>query len=142
MHNPWWWVGFNVLVLALLAVDLGIFHRESKAVSVREAIAWSAVWIGLAALFAVGIGLTMGRQPALEFVAGYLVEEALSVDNLFVFIMIFGFFQIPAALQHRVLFWGILGALVMRGFMIGTGALLIARFHWVIYVFGAFLVIT
>ena len=142
MHNVWWWVGFNALVLGLLALDLGVFHKESKAVTVKEGLAWSAVWITLAILFGVGIGFTMGHQSALEFFAGYLVEEALSVDNLFVFIMIFGFFRIPAALQHRVLFWGILGALVMRGLMIGVGAVLIARFHTVIYLFGAFLVFT
>lgn len=142
MHNVWWWVGFNALVLGLLALDLGVFHRESKAVSVKEALGWSAVWITLAIAFGIGIGFTMGKQSALEFFAGYVVEEALSVDNLFVFIMIFGFFRIPAALQHRVLFWGILGALLMRGLMIGVGAVLIARFHAVIYVFGAFLVFT
>jgi tellurite resistance protein TerC len=142
MHNVWWWVGFNALVLGLLAIDLGVFHRESKAVSVREALGWSAVWVTLAVAFGIGLGFAMGRQSALEFFAGYVVEEALSVDNLFVFIMIFGFFKIAPELQHRVLFWGILGALLMRGFMIGTGALLIARFHWVIFVFGAFLVFT
>lgn len=142
MHSIWWWIGFNALVLGLLALDLGVFHRESKAVSVKEALGWSAVWISLAIAFGVGVGFTMGRQASLEFFAGYLVEEALSVDNLFVFIMIFGYFRIPAALQHRVLFWGILGALLMRGVMIGTGAMLIARFHWIIYVFGAFLVYT
>lgn len=142
MHNVWWWVAFNALVLGLLALDLGVFHRESKAVSVKEALSWSVVWILLAVAFGIGVGLTMGRQSALEFFAGYLVEEALSVDNLFVFIMIFGYFRIPPALQHRVLFWGILGALLMRGFMIGAGAILIARYHWVIFVFGAFLVFT
>ncbi len=140
--TTWWWVGFNALVLALLALDLGVFHRKTRAVSVREALAWSAVWISLAICFGLGIWQVMGKQAALEFYAGYLVEEALSVDNLFVFILIFGYFRIPPALQHRVLFWGILGALVMRGAMIGAGALLIARFHWIIYVFGAFLVFT
>ena len=104
--------------------------------------AWSGVWIALAIAFGVGLGFVLGHQASLEFFAGYLVEEALSVDNLFVFIMIFGFFKIPAALQHRVLFWGILGALLLRGLMIGTGALLIAKFHYVIFVFGAFLVYT
>jgi tellurite resistance protein TerC len=142
MHNVWWWVGFNALVLGLLALDLGVFHRENKEVSVKEALGWSAVWISLAIVFGIGIGFTMGRQSALEFFAGYLVEEALSVDNLFVFIMIFSFFRIPPALQHRVLFWGILGALLMRGFMIGAGAILIEKFHAIIYVFGAFLVFT
>lgn len=142
MHNIWSWVGFNALILGLLALDLGVFHRESKAVSVKEALGWSAVWVALAILFGVGIAVAMGREPALEFFAGYVVEEALSVDNLFVFIVIFGFFKIPAALQHRVLFWGILGALLLRGLMIGTGAVLIAKFHAVIYMFGAFLVFT
>ncbi len=130
------------MVLALLAIDLGIFNRKAHAVTVREALGWSAVWISLAIGFGLWIGSTMGRQSMLEFYAGYLVEQALSVDNLFVFILIFGYFKIPAALQHRVLFWGILGALVMRGVMIGAGALLIERFQWVIYVFGAFLVFT
>ena len=142
MHNILSWVGFNALILTLLALDLGIFHRESKAVSVKQALAWSAVWVSLAAIFGVAIGFTLGREPALEFFAGYVVEEALSVDNLFVFIVIFGFFKIQAALQHRVLFWGIIGALLLRGLMIGTGALLIAQFHAVIYLFGAFLVFT
>jgi tellurite resistance protein TerC len=142
LPNIWWWVGFNALVLSLLAIDLGVFHRKSRAVSVREALGWSAVWVSLAICFGLGVWQVMGRQAMLEFYAGYLVEEALSVDNLFVFILIFGYFRIPPALQHRVLFWGILGALIMRGAMIGAGALLIARFHWIIYVFGAFLVIT
>lgn len=142
LPNIWWWVGFNALVLALLAIDLGVFHRKTRVVSVREALGWSAVWVSLAICFGLGVWQVMGRQAMLEFYAGYLVEEALSVDNLFVFILIFGYFRIPPALQHRVLFWGILGALIMRGAMIGAGALLIARFHWIIYVFGAFLVFT
>jgi tellurite resistance protein TerC len=129
-------------VLALLTLDLGVFHRRAHAVSAREAATWTIVWVSLAAMFGAGIWYFMGRQAALEFAAGYLVEEALSVDNLFVFVMIFSYFKVPKALQHRVLFWGILGALVMRGAMIGTGALLIARVHWIIYAFGAFLVIT
>ncbi len=142
MPTFWWWIGFNALVLVLLALDLGVFNRKAHAVSVKEALGWSAVWVTLAIAFGVGIGLTMGRQSALEFFAGYLVEEALSVDNLFVFILIFGYFKIEPKLQHRVLFWGILGALLMRGAMIGAGAVLIERFHWIIYVFGAFLVFT
>jgi len=142
MPTFWWWVGFNALVLALLALDLGVFNRKAHAVSVKEALGWSAVWLSLAIAFGIGVGAVMGRQSALEFFAGYLVEEALSVDNLFVFILIFGYFKIPPALQHRVLFWGILGALVMRGLMIGAGAILIERFHAIIYVFGAFLVFT
>ena len=142
LPNLWWWVGFNALVLVLLALDLGVFHRKTRAVPVREALGWVSVWITLAVLFGAGIWHYMGRQSGLEFYAGYLVELALSVDNLFVFILIFGYFRIPPALQHRVLFWGILGALVMRGGMIGMGALLIAKFHWIVYVFGAFLIVT
>ena len=142
MASPWWWVAFNALILTLLALDLGVFHKRGHAVGMREALRWSAVWVSLALLFGAGIWWRLGQQPALEFFAGYLVEEALSVDNLFVFILIFGYFKVPPALQHRVLFWGILGALVMRGTMIATGALLLERFHWVIYVFGGFLVIT
>ena len=121
MPNLWWWVGFNAMVLALLALDLGVFNRKAHIVSVREALWWSAVWIALAVAFGVGVGAVMGRQAALEFFAGYVVEQALSVDNLFVFILIFGYFKIGAELQHRVLFWGIIGALLMRGLMIGVG---------------------
>ena len=142
MPTTWCWIAFNLLVLALLAIDLGVFNRKAHVVSVREALGWSAVWISLAVGFGLWIGSAMGRQSMLEFYAGYLVEQALSVDNLFVFILIFGYFRIPSELQHRVLFWGILGALVMRGGMIGAGALLIAKFHWIIYLFGAFLVFT
>jgi tellurite resistance protein TerC len=142
MSNIWWWVAFNALILSLLALDLGVFHKRGHAVGMREALTWSAIWVSLAVLFGLGIWWQLGAEPALEFAAGYLVEEALSVDNLFVFILIFGYFKVPPAYQHRVLFWGILGALVMRGIMIGTGALLLERFHWIIYIFGAFLVIT
>lgn len=137
-----WWIGFNALVLFLLALDLGVFNRKAHAVTVKEAMAWSAVWITLALAFGWWIGHEMGRASMLEFYAGYLVEQALSVDNLFVFILIFGYFRIAPELQHRVLFWGILGALLMRGAMIGAGAVLIERFHGIIYVFGAFLVYT
>lgn len=142
MPTTTWWIGFNALVLVLLALDLGVFNRKAHAVSVKEALGWSVVWISLAIGFGLWIGQEMGRQSMLEFYAGYLVEQALSVDNLFVFILVFGYFRIPAELQHRVLFWGILGALLMRGAMIGAGAVLIARFHWVIYIFGVFLVVT
>lgn len=142
MPNYLWWIGFNGLILVLLALDLGVFNRKAHAVSVREALGWSAVWVTLAIGFGLWVGHYMGRQSMLEFYAGYMVEQALSVDNLFVFILIFGYFQIPPMLQHRVLFWGILGALIMRGFMIFAGAVLIAKFHWIIYVFGAFLIFT
>ncbi len=130
------------LVLGLLALDLGVFNRRAHAPSVREALGWSAVWVALAAAFGGWIGRSMGTGAMLEFYAGYLVEQALSVDNLFVFILIFGYFKIPQALQHRVLFWGILGALLLRGAMIALGAAMLARFHWIIYLFGAFLVFT
>ena len=142
MPTTWWWIAFNAMVLVLLAIDLGVFNRKAHAVTVREALGWSAIWISLAVGFGLWIGSSMGRQSMLEFYAGYVVEQALSVDNLFVFILIFGYFRIPPELQHRVLFWGIIGALFMRGAMIGAGAVLIAQFHWIIYLFGAFLVFT
>lgn len=134
--------GFLLFVLAMLAIDLGLFHRKSHTVSIREAAGWTVAWVSLALLFAVGLWVRSGSDRALEFVAGYLIEYSLSMDNIFVFVLIFTFFAVPAALQHRVLFWGILGALVMRGIMIGAGAALIDRFHWIIYLFGAFLVFT
>jgi tellurite resistance protein TerC len=143
MTHPWWlWAGFTLFVLGVLALDLGVFHRKAHAVSTKEAAIWTVVWVSLAAAFGSWIFVTEGRQPALEFLAGYLVEEALSVDNLFVFILVFTYFRVPDELRHRVLFWGIIGALVMRGAMIAAGAALIHRFHWIIYVFGAFLVYT
>ena len=135
-------IAFNVGVLAVLALDLGIFNRKAHAPSVREAAAWSAVWISLSLGFAGVVYWQMGGQAALEFVTGYLIEYSLSIDNIFVILLIFSYFRIPDKYQHRVLFWGILGALVMRGGMIAAGAFLIARFHWIIYVFGAFLVFT
>jgi tellurite resistance protein TerC len=142
MDQIWLWVGFNVFVLLMLAVDLGIFHRKAHDVSVKEAAGWSVVWVSLALLFNYGIYHFMGRQAGMEFLTGYLIEKALSVDNIFVFVLIFAFFDVPSRYQHRVLFWGIIGALVMRGAMIGAGAYLIKQFHWIIYVFGGFLVIT
>lgn len=142
MDNLWIWVGFNAFVLAMLALDLGVFHRTAHEVSVREAAGWSALWVALSLVFAAGVGRFMGDQSGLEFLTGYLIEKALSVDNIFIFVLIFSYFQVPARYQHRVLFWGILGALVMRGAMISAGVLLLERFHWIIYVFGAFLVIT
>jgi tellurite resistance protein TerC len=142
MGQLWLWVGFNVLVLALLALDLFVFHREAHEVRVKEAAGFSVFWVTLALLFNAGIYFFMGREPALEFLTGYLIEKALSVDNIFIFVLIFSYFAVPARYQHRILFWGVLGALVMRGAMIGVGAYLIAQFHWVIYLFGAFLVFT
>ncbi len=158
----WIWTGFILFILAMLALDLGVFHRTAHVVSIREALIWSAVWIMMGLTFTVfvyfgyegkwlGLGLALdpvggepndGLNAALKYVTGYLIEKSLSVDNIFVIAMIFGFFAVPRIYQHRVLFWGILGALVMRGAMIAIGAGLIARYHWVLYVFGVFLIVT
>ena len=140
--SPWMWGGFIAFVLAMLALDLGVFHRQAHKVSVREAAVWSVVWVGLALAFNAILWKAFGPQRGMEFLTGYLIEKALSVDNIFVFVLIFGAFSVPEAYQHRVLFWGILGALVMRAIFVGLGAALIASFHWVLYLFGAFLVIT
>jgi tellurite resistance protein TerC len=140
--TPALWIGFTVLVLSLLALDLGVFHRRAHAVSVREAALWSAVWIGLALGFNALVHHWFGSERALEFLTGYLIEKTLAVDNIFVFYAIFAYFAVPAALQHRVLFWGILGALVMRAVFILAGAALLQQFHWVLYVFGALLLVT
>lgn len=136
------WVVFNVFVLGMLALDLGVFHRKAHAVSLREAVAWSVVWIALALTFNLCVYYVWGAEKALEFLTGYLIEKSLSVDNIFVFLVIFRYFAVPAMYQHRVLFWGILGALVMRAIFIATGAALLSAFHWMIYVFGGFLIIT
>src|SRR4029077_7920460 len=124
----------------MLVLDLGVFHRRAHTVKFREALAWSVAWIALAAIFALVIYFWHGRTPSLEFITGYVIELSLSVDNLFVFLLIFRFFQVPAIHQHKVLFWGILGALIMRAIFIAAGVGLIQRFHWIIYAFGAFLV--
>jgi len=142
VDRPWLWLAFNAGVVALLIVDLLVFHRDAHEVRKREAVAWSVAWIGLALAFAGGLHILQSRELALEFLAGYVIEKSLSIDNIFVFVLIFSFFQVPARYQHRVLFWGVLGALVMRGGMIAAGSYLIAHFHWVFYVFGAFLVVT
>ena len=142
MHGLPAWIGFNVFVLALLALDLGVFHRKAHAVSVKEAAGWSVVWIALGLAFGAGIWWFEGKDPALQYLAGYLIEKSLSVDNIFVIALIFSYFAVPALYQHRVLFWGILGALVMRGALIGAGSLLLSRFHFLVWVFGAFLVFT
>lgn len=138
----WFWVAFNVFVLALLALDLGVFHRHAHAVTVKEAAVWSGVWVSLALLFNLGIYVYAGSEPAIQFFTGYLIEKSLAVDNIFVFVLIFSTLAVPAAYQHRVLFWGILSALVMRGILIALGAYLVSEFHWILYLFGAFLVIT
>jgi len=136
------WLFFNAFVLVMLALDLGVFHRKSHEVSVREALTWTTIWVFLALLFNVIIYFWKGQQPALEFFTGYLVEKALSIDNIFVFIMIFTYFQIPTKYQHKVLFWGIIGALIMRVFFIFAGIALLERFHFTIYIFGALLIFT
>ncbi len=142
MNSFWGWIGFNVVVLAILALDLGVLHRRSEKVSLKEAATWSAVWVALSLCFAFAIYRTMGRESGLEFLTGYLIEYALSVDNIFVFVLIFTYFKVPENYQHRVLFWGIIGALLLRGVMIVAGSALVTRFSWTLYIFGAFLVFT
>ncbi|GLV60981.1 membrane protein [Dictyobacter sp. S3.2.2.5] len=142
LTGVWPWIWFNLFVLVLLALDLGIFHRKSHAVSTKEALIWSAVWISLALAFNAGLYFVSGGEVALQFLTGYLIEKSLSVDNIFIFVLLFGYFRVPAAYQHRVLFWGIIGALVMRGILITVGSVLIEQFHWIIYIFGAFLIFT
>jgi tellurite resistance protein TerC len=134
------WAGFILFILVLLALDLLVFHRKAHEIKLKEALIWSGVWVILALAFNVGIYLLQGRQQALEFLAGYLVERSLSMDNIFVFLIIFSYFKVPQKFQHEVLFWGILGALIMRAAFIAGGITLINQFHWIIYAFGAFLI--
>lgn len=141
-NSQLYWIGFNVFVLIMLALDLGIFNRKIHEVSVKEALIWSAVWIGMALLFNVFVYFNLGKEKALEFLTGYLLEKSLSVDNIFVFVIVFSMFGIPAMYQHKILFWGIFGAIVMRIILIFSGIALITKFHWLVYVFGGFLVIT
>ena len=138
----WFWVGFIAFVLAMLALDLGVFHREAHEVKPREAALWTALWVTLALLFALVLRIFEPRGTALTFLTGYVLEESLSADNIFVIALVFAYFGVPKRAHHRVLFYGILGALVLRGVFIGLGALLIARFEWILYVFGALLVFT
>lgn len=156
--NNWLLIGFLFFVLSILALDLGVFHRKARAITIREAIIWSGFWVVTALLFTVGvyylyenrwlgIGVEVGheisgRQAALQFFTGYILEKSLSLDNVFIIAIIFGFFQVPLALQHRVLFWGVLGAIVMRGAMISLGISLLAHFHWISYIFGGLLIFT
>ncbi len=140
--SPLLWTAFTAFVLGMLALDLGVFSRRPHEVHYREALAWSVVWIALALAFNGWIYFHHGSEKALEFLTGYLVEKALSVDNIFIFVVLFGAFAVPKIYQHRILFWGVLGALVMRGIFIALGAALLARFHWVMYIFGAVLIIT
>lgn len=138
----WGWIGFNAVVLAILFFDLVVLHKRSTNTSVKQAAIWSLVWVALSLSFAAGVYRTLGHEAGLEFLTGYLIEYALSVDNIFVFVLIFAYFKVPKEYQHRVLFWGIIGALVLRGGMILAGAALVARFEWILYVFGAFLIFT
>ena len=140
--TPMAWVVFGAVVVVMLALDLGVFHRKAHVIRAREAAVWSLVWISVALLFNLGIYFQAGGDRALEFFQAWLIEKALSVDNLFVFLVAFSYFAVPAHLQHRVLFWGIIGALITRGIFIAIGAALLAHFHLVIYIFGAFLIFT
>jgi tellurite resistance protein TerC len=142
VSTTWLWIGFAVFVLAMLALDLGVLHRRSREVDTKEALAWSAVWVTLALTFNAAVYFWWGGERALQFLTAYVMEFSLSVDNLFVFLMIFTYFRVPSEYQHKVLFWGILGALIMRAVFIAIGVTLVEAFHWVMYVFGAFLLIT
>ena len=143
MHtNLWFWIAFNAGLLCVLAVDLFGFQRKAHAPSTKEAAIWTAVWVALSLGFNALTGYWEGHAKALEFLTGYLVEYSLSVDNIFVFVLILSYFAVPAAYQHRVLFWGILSALILRGVMIGVGVAFVETFHWALYLFGAFLLFT
>ncbi len=141
-ESLWLWVGFNIFILVMLALDLGVFHRKSHVVSLKESLAWTGVWVALALAFNAGVWYYAGSTKALEFFTGYVIEKSLSVDNVFVFALLFSYFAVPPLYQHKVLFWGILGALIMRAIMIALGAVLITKFAWIIYVFGGFLILT
>lgn len=136
------WISFNAFILLMLALDLGVFQRKTHAVTVKEALIWSAVWIVLALAFNAFVYYDFGKQKAIEFLTGYILEKSLSVDNIFVFVLLFSYFKVPSEYQHKVLFWGVIGALILRAILIAVGAIMIAKFHWIIYVFGAFLVFT
>ncbi len=140
--NLWFWIGFGAFILSMLALDLGVFHRKAHTVRAREALAWTAVWITLASLFGWWVWSTRGSTAGIEFFTGYLIELSLSADNVFVFSIIFTYFAVPAAYQHKVLFWGVLSALVLRFIMIWCGAALVERFLWLLYIFGIFLIVT
>ncbi|CAN5901892.1 TerC family protein [soil metagenome] len=142
IDNLWLWIGFNVFVLFMLALDLGVFHRKAHIVTFKESIAWTVVWVSLALLFNLGIWHYAGPEKGIEFLTGYVIEKSLSVDNVFVFVLLFSYFAVPPVYQHKVLFWGILGALVMRAIMIAVGAALLTKFAWIIYIFGGFLILT
>jgi tellurite resistance protein TerC len=140
VDTVWLWITFNIFVLVLLALDLGVFHKSNHAISVKESLIWSGVWILVGIVFNVGVFYFSGPQKGLEFFTGYVIERSLSIDNIFVFILMFTYFGVPARYQYKVLFWGILGALIMRGALIMVGTALIDAFHWILYVFGAVLI--
>ncbi len=142
MHSILLWIGFNLFILLLLIIDLKVFNRKPHEITIKESLLWSGVWIGVSLLFNIGVFFWFGHDSALQFFTGYLIEKSLSVDNLFVFLLLFSYFKVPPRYQHKVLFWGILGALIMRGLLILLGAALISRFHWILYIFGLFLVVT
>lgn len=141
-HELLLWVGFNVFILLMLALDLGVIQKKTHVISVKEALIWSAIWIVLALLFNVFIYYEFGKEKALEFLTGYVLERSLSIDNIFVFVLLFSYFKVPEEYQHKVLFWGVLGALVLRALLIGIGSVLVSQFEWILYLFGAFLVVT
>lgn len=141
-NEIWLWGGFVLFIVLMLALDLGVFHKENHEIKLKEALMWTMFWVSLALIFNIGIYHFMGSQKALQFLTGYLIEESLSIDNVFVFMLIFSYFKVPPKYQHKILFWGILGAMLMRITFILSGILLIEKFHWIIFVFGGFLVIT
>ena len=143
MHvNIFYWIGFLTFILFMLILDLGVFHKKDHEIKFKEALLWTIFWITLSLLFNILIYFTSGEKPAIEFLTGYFIEKSLSIDNIFVFVMIFSYFKVPLKYHHKVLFWGILGALIMRAVFIFSGVALISKFHWIIYVFGAFLIFT
>ena len=140
--TPWYWAGFILFVIFFLALGLGVFHRSAHIVRFKEALIWTSIWVALSMIFAAALVPLRGQKEAMDFVTGYIIELSLSMDNVFVIALIFAYFRVPSQYQHRVLFWGVLGALVMRGVMIAAGAALIQRFTWMLYLFGAFIVFT
>ncbi len=143
MHvNIFYWIGFLTFILFMLILDLGVFHKKDREIKFKEAVLWTIFWITLSLIFNVLIYFTSGEKPAIEFLTGYFIEKSLSIDNIFVFVMIFSYFKVPLKYHHKVLFWGILGALIMRAIFIFSGVALISKFHWIIYLFGAFLIFT
>ena len=134
------WIIFNLFLVGMLALDLGLFHRKAKVISPREALIWSGIWVSISLTFAAVVFAWQGTQAGTEFLTGYMIEWSLSIDNVFVFALIFTFFKVPAAYQYRVLFWGVVSALIMRGILIVSGAALLANFHWIIFIFGGFLI--